>query len=75
MPMIPEVAVAMLAICKIGAIVAPVISGYAADAVAKRLNDAEAKMLITADGFYRRGKVVSMKETAVQAIKNSPSVI
>ena len=74
MPMIPEVAVAMLAICKIGAIITPVFSGYAADAVAKRLNDAEAKMLITADGFYRRGKVVSMKETADQAIKNCPSV-
>lgn len=74
MPMIPEVAVAMLAICKIGAIITPVFSGYAADAVAKRLHDSEAKMLITADGFYRRGKIVRMKEEADQAVQNSPSI-
>jgi acetyl-CoA synthetase len=74
MPMIPEAAIAMLAVTKIGSIIVPVFSGYAADAVAKRLNDAEAKMLLTADGFYRRGKRINMKEEADRAVRNSPFV-
>ncbi|MGO4888355.1 AMP-binding protein [Anaerobacillus sp. MEB173] len=71
MPMIAEAAVSMLAISKIGAVYMPVFSGYAADAVAKRLNDAEAKMLITADGCYRRGKEINMKQEADKAVSNS----
>ena len=58
----------------IGAIYTPIFSGYAASAVASRLQDSEAKVLITADGFYRRGNVIAMKETADQAVAESPSV-
>lgn len=78
LPMIPQTVVAMLAIAKIGAIYTPVFSGYGADAVAKRLEAAGAKMLITADGFYRRGKVTAMKEEAdkaVNAVKGVQKVV
>lgn len=68
MPMIPETVVAMMAIAKIGAIFTPAFSGYGADAVGKRLNAAGAKMMITADGFYRRGKPIQMKEQADKAV-------
>jgi acetyl-CoA synthetase len=74
MPFTPEVAIAMLACGKIGAIFTPIFSGYAAPAVASRLNDCQAKVLITADGFTRRGKPVEMKETADQAADSSPSI-
>ena len=74
MPMIPETVAATLACGKIGAIYMPVFSGYGAEAVATRLQDSEAKVLITADGYYRRGKVVAMKETADAAAAASPSV-
>lgn len=74
MPLTPECAIATLACSKIGAIYIPIFSGYAAAAVAARLNDAEAKLLITADGFYRRGQVIPMKETADAAAAQSPSV-
>jgi acetyl-CoA synthetase len=74
MPMIPETVIAMLAISKIGAIFSPAFSGYKADAVAKRINAAQAKWLITADGFYRRGKVVSLKEEADEAVKLALSI-
>jgi acetyl-CoA synthetase len=68
LPMIPEVIAATLACGKIGAIYTPIFSGYGADAVASRLVDSGAKVLITADGFYRRGRVVPMKETADVAV-------
>jgi acetyl-CoA synthetase len=74
MPMAPETVAATLACAKIGAVYLPIFSGYAADAVATRLQDAQAKVLITADGTSRRGKVVPMKETANEAIASSPSV-
>lgn len=74
MPMTPEVAIASLACSKIGAIYIPLFSGYAAHAVASRLQDGEARVLITADGFYRRGQVVRMKEVADEAAASSPSV-
>jgi acetyl-CoA synthetase len=74
MPMIPETVIAMLAIAKIGAIFTPTFSGYGADAVTKRLEASGAKMLITADGFYRRGKIVPMKEEADKAISEISSV-
>ncbi len=74
LPMIPETAIALLAIGRIGAIVIPTFSGYGPDAVASRLQDAGAKALITADGFPRRGRVVSMKETADVAVRSSPTV-
>jgi acetyl-CoA synthetase len=74
MPLTPEVGIASLACSRIGAIYTPIFSGYAASAVASRLQDSEAKVLITADGFYRRGNVIAMKETADQAVRESPSV-
>ena len=58
MPMAPEVVAAVLACAKLGAVFLPIFSGFGADAVATRLADAEAKALITADGFLRRGRVV-----------------
>jgi len=74
MPMCPEVAVSVLAVAKIGAVFIPLFSGYGPEAIATRLKDGEAKCLICADGFYRRGQVVPMKETADQALREAPSV-
>ncbi|MCL6648691.1 MAG: acetate--CoA ligase [Chloroflexi bacterium] len=74
LPMVPEAAVALLACAKLGAIALPLFSGFAAPAVAARLNDSEARVLITADGFFRRGQVVPMKPVADEAVAQSPSV-
>jgi acetyl-CoA synthetase len=74
MPMMPEIVAATLACAKLGAVYLPIFSGFAAEAVATRLQDADAKVLITADGFPRRGAPVPMKETADQAVTMSPSV-
>ena len=74
LPMSPEAAIATLAVVRIGAIYTPCFSGYGAQAVASRLQDCEAKVLVTADGFYRRGNIVKMKETADEAAAASPSV-
>jgi acetyl-CoA synthetase len=74
MPMAPETVAATLACAKIGAVYLPIFSGYAPDAVATRLNDARAEVLITADGFLRRGQEVGMKEIADAAADASPSV-
>ncbi len=74
MPMAPEAVAATLACAKIGAIWLPIFSGYAADAVATRLADADAKVLITADGTLRRGGTVPMKETADAAADAVPTV-
>jgi acetyl-CoA synthetase len=74
MPMIPETVAAVLACGKIGAIYIPIFSGYGAEAVATRLRDAGARMLVTADGFFRRGKLVTMYETAIEATEQSPAV-
>jgi acetyl-CoA synthetase len=74
MPMAPETVAATLACAKLGAIYLPIFSGYAPDAVATRLQDAQAKVLITADGFLRRGQPVRMKEIADAAADASPSV-
>ena len=74
MPMCPELVAAFFAIIKVGGIVLPLFSGYGADAVTTRLQDAGVKMLMTADGFWRRGQVVRMKDTADAAIAAAPSV-
>ena len=74
MPLVPETAVALLACAKLGAITLPLFSGYGAAAIANRLNDGQAKVMLCADGFYRRGQVVGMKETADQALAESPTV-
>src|SRR5712692_2664864 len=74
LPMSLEAAIATLAVVRIGAIYTPCFSGFGSQAVASRLQDSEAKVLITADGFHRRGQVVKMKETADEAAAASPSV-
>ncbi|MBU8905420.1 AMP-binding protein [Desertibacillus haloalkaliphilus] len=74
MPMLAETVIVMMAASKIGAIYSPVFSGYGADAVATRLQAAQAKMIVTADGFLRRGKEVAMKEEADRAVADSPSI-
>ena len=74
LPLTVECAVAVLAIGAIGAVFIPIFSGYGAEAIAGRLRDAEANVLICADGFYRRGQVVKMKEVADEAADGAPSV-
>ncbi len=74
LPMLVETVVATLAVGKLGAIFIPIFSGYGAESVATRLRDAEARCLITADGFYRRGGTVPMKATADEAVATAPSV-
>ena len=74
LPMIPEVVFSLLAVAKLGAIFIPLFSGYGADAVAVRLADCGARLLISADGFQRRGGVVPMKETADAALKQAPGI-
>src|SRR5256714_2063164 len=72
MPLTPECAIATLAVSAVGAIYTPIFSGYAAEAVAGRLRDCEASVLITADGYYRPGQMVPMKETADAAAHGAP---
>jgi acetyl-CoA synthetase len=74
MPMCPELVAAFFAVITVGGIVLPLFSGYGAEAVASRLQDAGATALVTADGFWRRGQIVAMKATADQAVALSPSV-
>jgi acetyl-CoA synthetase len=74
MPMCPELVIAFFATIKRGAIVLPLFSGYGAEAVASRLRDADATLLVTADGYYRRGQPVAMKAVADEAAAGSPSL-
>lgn len=74
MPMVPEIVIGLLAIAKIGGIILPLFSGYGAGAVASRLGDAGARALLTADGFFRRGRLVSMKPVADEAVDQVPTV-
>ena len=74
LPMLPETVVAAMAVAKLGAIFLPVFSGYGADAIAVRLEDADAKALLCADGFWRRGKAVPMLATARQAVAQVDTV-
>ena len=74
MPMIPEAAVAMLACARIGATHTVVFGGFSSEAVRDRMNDAEAKVIITADGGYRRGQVVPLKVNVDGALKGTKTV-
>jgi len=74
MPMVPEAVFAMLACARIGAIHTVVFGGFSADALRDRINDAQAKLLITADGGYRRGSIVPLKCIADNAISQTPSI-
>ena len=74
MPLVPEMAVAMLACARIGAVHNVVFGGFSAEALRDRINDAQARLLITADGGYRRGQVVPLKQVADEALTGAPSV-
>ncbi|MGZ4127320.1 MAG: acetate--CoA ligase, partial [Actinomycetota bacterium] len=74
MPMIPELPVAMLACARIGAVHSVVFGGFSADALAGRIQDAEARLLVTADGGWRRGQQVPLKHNADEAVARCPSI-
>jgi acetyl-CoA synthetase len=74
LPMIPELVIAMLACARIGAPHSVVFGGFSADSLRDRIRDCEAKVLITADGGYRRGKIIQLKQTADDSLNGAPSV-
>jgi acetyl-CoA synthetase len=74
MGMVPELAIAMLACAKIGAAHSVVFGGFSAEALRERINDAKAKVLITADGAWRRGTVVPLKASVDEALTGTPSI-
>ena len=74
MPMIPELAIAMLACARIGATHSIIFGGFSSDSIADRNNDAQSKVLVTADGSWRRGKEVPLKNTVDESLLKSPSV-
>ncbi|HYK83225.1 MAG TPA: AMP-binding protein, partial [Gemmatimonadales bacterium] len=74
LPMVPEVVVAMLACARVGAIHTVVFGGFSAESLRDRIQDAAAKVLITADGGYRRGAVVPLKQNADEALAGTPSI-
>jgi acetyl-CoA synthetase len=74
MPLIPEVAIAMLACARIGAIHSVVFGGFSPESLRDRMNDAKAKVVITADGGYRRGSVIPLKRNTDKALEGAPSV-
>jgi acetyl-CoA synthetase len=74
MPMVPEFPIVMLAAARLGAAFTVVFSGFSGDALAERLQDADVKLLVTADGGWRRGNVIKLKEIADSAVRIAPSV-
>jgi acetyl-CoA synthetase len=74
LPLIPELAIAMLACARIGAVHSVVFGGFSAESLRDRINDAQAVLLVTADGGYRRGQVVPLKQMADEALRDTPSI-
>ena len=74
MPMVPELAIALLACARIGAIHSVVFAGFSANALSDRINDASAKVLLTADGGYRGSKITPLKKIADEALETCPSI-
>src|SRR5688500_10418634 len=74
LPLIPELAIAMLACARIGAVHSVVFGGFSAESLRDRINDAQAVLLVTADGGYRRGQVVPLKQMADEALRQTPSI-
>src|SRR5215217_397428 len=74
LPMIPELAIAMLACARIGAVHSVVFGGFSAESLRDRINDSQCRLLITADGGYRRGHVVALKKIADEAVADTPSI-
>ena len=74
LPLIPELAISMLACARIGAVHSVVFGGFSAEALRDRINDSQCALLITADGGFRRGQLVPLKQTSDEALKDAPSV-
>jgi acetyl-CoA synthetase len=74
LPLIPELAIAMLACARIGAVHSVVFGGFSAESLRDRINDARARVLVTADGGYRRGQIVPLKNMADEALRDTPSI-
>ncbi|HEX2723051.1 MAG TPA: acetate--CoA ligase [Gemmatimonadaceae bacterium] len=74
LPMIPEAAISMLACARIGAIHSVVFGGFSPESLRDRINDSECKVLITADGSFRRGQIVPLKRNADEALESTPSI-
>jgi acetyl-CoA synthetase len=74
MPMIPELAIALLAVTRLGAIHTVVFGGFAAQALSDRINDAQAKVVITADANHRGGKLIELKKITDEALRDTPSI-
>jgi acetyl-CoA synthetase len=74
MPMVPELVVTLLACARVGAVHSVVFGGFSAESLRDRINDAQAKVLVTADGGYRRGAVVPLKKMADEALERTPTI-
>jgi len=74
MPMVPEAVVAMLACARLGAIHTVIFGGFSAESIKDRVNDCQARLVLTADGGWRRGKIVELKANVDEALKGTPSV-
>ncbi len=74
MPMIPELAIAVLACARVGAIHSVVFAGFSSQSLSDRINDSECKVLVTADGLYRGNKTVGLKEICDEALQSTPSI-
>jgi len=74
LPLIPELAISMLACARIGAVHSVVFGGFSSESLRDRINDSRCKVLVTADGGWRRGQVVPLKQTADEALLDTPSI-
>ncbi|MGI9036056.1 MAG: acetate--CoA ligase [Pyrinomonadaceae bacterium] len=74
MPLVPELAIAMLAAARIGAAHTVIFGGFSADAIRDRVNDCQCKLIVTADGGWRRGKEIKLKEIVDHAVRETPGV-
>jgi len=74
LPLIPELAIAMLACARIGAVHSVVFGGFSAESLRDRINDSACRLLVTADGGYRRGQIVALKKVADEAVADTPSI-
>ncbi len=74
LPLVPELAIAMLACARIGAVHNVVFGGFSAESLSDRINDSQCRLLVTADGGYRRGQIVALKKVADEAVASTPSI-